>query len=537
MIIVGGGVSGLGAAHALSLIRCDVVLLEAREALGGRTRSITAGAFAGQDEGAHWVHGGLQNLVTKPLFDAFNLTMRPTHGDEIYQQGLTSAPAWLADGTQLKRSEILSSYEAYEALSDRMAALQDERARTGLPDMTIGEAFSRTLNATTPPPGERELALLSWHFTFEVEGDDGADVAGPRGLSLDDTYGDWPYTDFYTEGKDGRPRNHDYVPSGGYGSLVDAFAARLHASPTVEIRCGRSGEVVEMSSEGDRVAIRTRDGGVVNGSHVLVTVPLGVLQQQPPAFSPPLPQQRIADIASVQMGVLDKVMLRWDSAFWPRNTSGFGYVAPAGDATAGTYPVALNSEADNEGPNTPTLTFLVGGSAARRLERSTDTAITEQALSALRAMFGREAVPPPRAVHVTRWLQDRFTYGAYSFVPFGSTAAAMRNQSTPLWGGHLRFAGEATCYRMYATVHGAYASAMREVSAMLEATGGKAAFEVAAARWPLLQAVRRFCEHHPQRAGDNSPDVPAVEDAAHSTRRRHRRPLAEEFLFGGRLRL
>eukprot|EP00966_Prymnesium_polylepis_P117650 2719951-Prymnesium_polylepis.1 len=301
-VIVGGGVSGLGAAHTLSLLSCEVILLEAQHGLGGRTRTITHGAFAGQDEGAHWVHGGVQNLVTKPLFDALNLNMRPTHGDEIYQQGLTYAPAWLANGTQLSEDMIVSSYDSYERIRRGMAKEQDRRSRAGRPDITIGAAFDHVVGSM-PHVSDTERALLNWHFTFEVEGDDGANLAGPRGLSLDDTYGDSPYTSFYTKGPDGRPTNHDYVPAGGYRTLVDAFERVLDASPKTQVRRGRRGDVVRIAAiESGGVAVTTRDGSVVNASRALVTLPLGVLQRAPPLFTPALPKQRTADIASLEMG-------------------------------------------------------------------------------------------------------------------------------------------------------------------------------------------------------------------------------------------
>ena len=196
----------------------------------------------------------------------------------------------------------MSSYDAYERVTRRMAKEQDRRASAGLPDITIGAAFDHVVGSL-PNVSDAERALLNWHFTFEVEGDDGANLAGPRGLSLDDTYGDSPYTSFYTKGRDGLPTNHDYVPAGGYGTLVDAFARVLDASPKTQVRRGRQGDVFRISAiDGGGIAVATRDGREINASRALVTLPLGVLQRSPPLFMPPLPKQRTADIASLEMG-------------------------------------------------------------------------------------------------------------------------------------------------------------------------------------------------------------------------------------------
>jgi hypothetical protein len=65
IIIVGGGVAGLAAAHELSKLGIDdILLLEAGDRLGGRLRSID---FCGQtvEAGAQWVHGCRNN----PIFE------------------------------------------------------------------------------------------------------------------------------------------------------------------------------------------------------------------------------------------------------------------------------------------------------------------------------------------------------------------------------------------------------------------------------------------------------------------------------------
>ena len=85
-------------------------------------------------------------------------------------------------------------------------------------------------------------------------------------------------------------------------------------------------------------------------------------------------------------------------------------------------------------------------------------------------------------------------------MPSGGDASAARTLAQPLAGGRLRFAGEATCQRMYATVHGAYISAMREVASMVASgsghgLGGGAAARLAVARrlWPML-SMSSLCE-------------------------------------------
>ena len=63
----------------------------------------------------------------------------------------------------------------------------------------------------------------------------------------------------------------------------------------------------------------------------------------------------------------------------------------------------------------------------------------------------------------TRWGKDEMAFGSYSSIPVGSLGGEdydLMAEST----GRLFFAGEATTKQYPATMHGAFASGMREVS-------------------------------------------------------------------------
>lgn len=82
----------------------------------------------------------------------------------------------------------------------------------------------------------------------------------------------------------------------------------------------------------------------------------------------------------------------------------------------------------------------------------------------------RRVVPEPEAMLRTRWEEDPFARGSYSFVPLGVTnpAAVRRALGAPV-DGQLFFAGEATSVDAPATVHGAIASGRRAVTEVLAA--------------------------------------------------------------------
>jgi polyamine oxidase len=111
-------------------------------------------------------------------------------------------------------------------------------------------------------------------------------------------------------------------------------------------------------------------------------------------------------------------------------------------------------------------TFLTGTVAAALLaacasDSETSTGATEPDASAARDGLADE--PPvagrftPVASIITRWRQDPFAFGSYSYLPPGASPADRAALGAPV-DGRLFFAGEATSLDYPATVHGALLS-------------------------------------------------------------------------------
>ena len=58
--------------------------------------------------------------------------------------------------------------------------------------------------------------------------------------------------------------------------------------------------------------------------YCVCTVPLGVLKQGRIHFDPPLPSQRLVAIESIGMGLLNKIVLKFDRRFWGCHLKRFG---------------------------------------------------------------------------------------------------------------------------------------------------------------------------------------------------------------------
>jgi len=93
--IIGAGAAGLGAAHALKNSALSVIVLEARDRVGGRGHTIMAASDITFDLGCGWLHSADQNSFV-PIAEQLNFeidkTLPPWRGADC-RQGVSSEGA------------------------------------------------------------------------------------------------------------------------------------------------------------------------------------------------------------------------------------------------------------------------------------------------------------------------------------------------------------------------------------------------------------------------------------------------------------
>jgi polyamine oxidase len=412
VIVVGAGMAGLAAARALHDAGRDVIVLEARDRIGGRTVTAPVGG-ARVDLGASWVHGPRQN----PLVD-----FAATEGLEVVPDRLPWSHVWD------QATEEEARWGAMEDAADRFPrALPRLRGALG-DDASVADGRDRWLDDERLTGRDRRFAAFAIDQWL---------VELTYGSPVDRQSLRW----FWEE--DGELPGGDHFPVGGYGAWAEALAEDLD---------------LRLSSPVDRVA--ARDGGVevaaggevFAGSHAIVTVPLGVLQRGAIAFEPPLPPRKQEAIERLEMANLEKVALVWDERWW---RGGITFVDRDGD---GTFPEFYDM---TDLAGRPTLVGLYGGRFARRVQEGwSDAEIVAGALATLRESAPGVAIPAPVATAVTHWTTDPLAGGSYVFLPVGATRDDIEALAAP--AGPVRFAGEATWWLHYGTVHGAVLSGIRE---------------------------------------------------------------------------
>jgi polyamine oxidase len=417
VIVVGAGTAGLTAARVLADNDVEVVVLEARERIGGRTWTADVGAGR-VDLGGAWLHGVEENPVADFMAGA-GLDVLP---DDIAWTTLYDAAAGLAlgDDAWTLMDDAVDGFEV--ALPD----LQDT-----LGDTTLDKARDAWLDDEGLAGADRRLAshaLTQWTVELAY-----ASPVDQTGLA------------YFWEGEE--IDGGDHFPVGGYGGFVDALAEGLDvrlSHPVTEIWQGEDG--VEVTAAGE----------VFEGAHVIVTVPVGVLRAGTIAFDPPLSDARQEALARLDMGNLEKVAMAWDTAWWEGSLE---YVDPQGE---GVFPEFF----DLQGlAGAPVLVGLYGGRFARSVQGEwTDEQIVQGALDVLAEATGR-TIPPPADTAVTHWSTDPFALGSYVFLPPGASPDDLDLLAEPE-GDRVRFAGEATVSSMYGNVHAAMISGLREAAAL-----------------------------------------------------------------------
>lgn len=417
VLVLGGGISGLAAARRLSERGfADVRILEARDRLGGRihTDRSTGMPF---DMGAAWVHyAGDPTNPLLDLVDGVGLAPKPTNWNKLHAYDEVTGligPSVLGAAETSFEAALVQGAKDVGALADPHVPLEPVL----LP--LFAQRFS----------GDAQQRLLRLMRGYYLENEYAADL---------DELGAYELVAYEADN-----RKEDDRLVGGYDVLIESLAQGLDV---------RLGEVVtRVRLDADGVTVDTSRGSYTADA-VIVTLPVGVLRSGAIEFDPALPDAKSQAIQQIGVGDFEKVVMIFDQPFWPQTPHAFGFAA----SSSGGSPLLLNLQAV---AGMPALVAMLTGSAGRAASAASDRDLTAQMIGQLRTMFGA-AAPAPRTVLRTRWHDDPYALGAYSYPGVGDLSSAIAELAAPI-AGRIHFAGEATHAPWYSFAHGAYLSGIR----------------------------------------------------------------------------
>lgn len=437
-IIIGAGAAGLAVARDLSRAGHEVVVLEARDRIGGRVYTKRDPESPVPIElGAEFVHG--ESPALWQIAHAANL--------KLYE---VSGRHWYFDDGKISKSHDF--WKEIESLMDQM--------KSSPADQSVQDFLEEL-------PDDEKTARAKAMLTRYVEGFQAAEIGriGVRGLIA------------FNEASDSIEGDTSFRFENGYDLLMQALRAEAES---YDARFHLNTVVKKILWAGEEATVACEPANEYSASTIIVTVPLSILQRDSNdggiAFEPDLPAAKQLAIRRLVMGNVLKINLRFHKRFWEDAKLWDEQAEQVNFKDAGFfhYPEAPLPTWWTQLPiRAPLLVGWSGGPRADRLLSLGTAAILDQAIESLALIFNisaNEVRAQLAASYIHDWRDDPFSRGAYSYLPVnGLEDQRVLSESLDK---KLFFAGEATSAGHVGTVHGAIQSGQRAAQEILMMRGG-----------------------------------------------------------------
>jgi putrescine oxidase len=387
VVVVGAGISGLVAATRLAAAGREVVVLEARDRVGGRLWNTEIGGEA-NELGGEWVAPYQSHL--RAVLDELDIELFPAYreGDSVYVDAAGNSRRY--GGHEPVGSASMQAYEEAEAKLDTLAKELDPEAPWTHPNAAEFDA----------------LTFEAW-LQHEVADDTARDLLRS-----------WLAGGFLT-----KPAHTFSLLQGlwvvaGAGGTFELFAAEqclecrvVGGSQLTPLRLAeRLGERVVLDAPVRELRWTTETAEVDAGA-VRVSAGAAVVAVAPNLtggirFDPPLPPWRLRLEQAMSQGSVNKILAVYEQPFWRDDgLSGEGFA-----------PYALVRELyDNSPPSASVgvLCTFLSGEVAEEAGRMSSSARRDAVLEGLAKYVGPRALQPVDYIE-TDWCAEEWTRGAYA---------------------------------------------------------------------------------------------------------------------------
>lgn len=334
--VVGAGLAGAIAARRIRDAGFEVLLIEARERVGGRIRTIDGDDQQPDELGALWLREGRDDVLLRALTAA----------------GVETAP--------LRRTSVRTAEQQLDAaiVEEAVVAIDASvtaTAETVAFDLPVSGAIALlgALPDEAPAPSAPSPRAAVGLYT------DGLGIAtGAEARRISTRYA-----------LDELPSGDRLLSIGGLARYVDSLLDGIDVL--------QSSAVTTVQRDEGSLSLRLGAGESLTVDRAVMTVPLGVLQSGGITFEPELPLVNRRGIAALGVGYLETVWVRYAEAVWTERAETWSLVPTDGGPDIRTW-VNLQPVTGDA-----VLVGLLSGAEARRFAGLGDEQATDAVVAAL----------------------------------------------------------------------------------------------------------------------------------------------------------